>query len=129
MAGEKDPRNVREGQNVEEMGVGRGWALSTTRRCWTVFPVAGADSRVTPGSPVCVKRVSDVAANLSWHSWEGASIVQHRLCASSVSGTLYQWSSTGGESVPQGSPGNVCRHFWLSQLGRECHWLGGTGCC
>lgn len=30
---------------------------------------------------------------------------------------LEQWFSTGGDFVPQRALGDVCRYFWLSQLG------------
>lgn len=35
-----------------------------------------------------------------------------------LSHPLGQCFSTGGSLAPQGAFDNVCRHFWLSQLGR-----------
>lgn len=46
--------------------------------------------------------------------------------------TVDQWFSTGGDFGTQETFCNVQRHFWLSQLGRGCHWYhvgGGWGCC
>lgn len=61
------------------------------------------------------------------------------MCQLSVSGTLYQLFSTGGDSVPQGTFDNVGRRFsvvttgesgWYSMLLlnvlRSIGWLSGT---
>lgn len=32
---------------------------------------------------------------------------------------IEQWLSTGGDFAPQGTFGNVWRHFWLSPLWRK----------
>lgn len=38
-----------------------------------------------------------------------------------------QWFPTRTTSVPQGSLGNVCKHFWVSQVGVLLHPLQSTG--
>lgn len=38
---------------------------------------------------------------------------------------INQWFSTSGDFAPQGTPGNISRHFWLSKLRWQAE--GATG--